>query len=151
MNPGPSTNACPRLTSCSYPKPCFYGFWFGHGFRHGLLYIHLFASAGSHLLDSPSSLLSLHFGFKNYLLITSVISAFLTVGFPMLIRQNYTFGIVSRIFLGSLHSGWFPGSISHSNQGLTKLVVCPYGVGLNHWKRYKVHGEHGHPKRKNAS
>ena len=50
-----------------------------------------------------------------------MISAFLTVGFPMLIRQNYTFGIVSRIFLGSLHSGWFPGSISHSNQGLIKI------------------------------
>ena len=102
------------------------------------------------LPDSRSSLLSLHFGFKNYLLITSVISAVLTVGFPMLIRQNYTFGIVSRIFLGSLHSGWFPGTIIHSNQGSTNRCVRTT-LCLNHLKRYKVHGEHGHPKKKNAN
>ena len=60
---------------------------------------------------SRLSVLALHFGFKNYLLITSVVGAILTLSFPMMIRQSYTLGIISRIILGSLHSGWFPGMI----------------------------------------
>ena len=37
-----------------------------------------------------------------------MVGAVLTVGFPLIIRQSYTLGIISRILLGALHSGWFP-------------------------------------------
>ena len=40
-----------------------------------------------------------------------MVGAILTLGFPMMIRQSYTLGIISRIILGSMHSGWFPGLI----------------------------------------
>lgn len=65
----------------------------------------------SYFCGSRASVLSLHFGFKNYLMITSVIGAILTLGFPMMIRQSYILGLISRILLGSLHSGWFPGMV----------------------------------------
>ena len=41
-------------------------------------------------------------------MVTSVIGAILTLAFPFMIRQSYTLGLVTRVFLGSLHSGWFP-------------------------------------------
>ena len=52
--------------------------------------------------------LALRFGFKKFLLITSLIAAVLTIAFPMLIRTNYTIGLISRVLLGIFHSGWFP-------------------------------------------
>ena len=76
-----------------------------HGFGWHLAVVQSF------LYETRASVLSLHFGFKNYLLITSVIGAVLTLGFPMMIRQRYTLGIISRILLGCMHSGWFPGLI----------------------------------------
>merc|ERR1712227_491 len=59
-------------------------------------------------LHIVSSVLSLRYGFKNYLMVTSVIGAILTLAFPMMIRSSYTLGLITRIILGSLHSGWFP-------------------------------------------
>ena len=53
--------------------------------------------------------LALRFGFKNFLMITSLIAAVLTISFPLLIRTSYINGLVSRVVLGALHSGWFPG------------------------------------------
>ena len=41
-------------------------------------------------------------------MVTSVIGATLTMAFPFMIRQNYTLGLIIRILLGALHSGWFP-------------------------------------------
>ena len=41
-------------------------------------------------------------------MVTSVIGAILTFAFPMMIRQSYMLGLIARILLGSLHSGWFP-------------------------------------------
>lgn len=41
-------------------------------------------------------------------MVTSVIGAILTLAFPIMIRQSYTLGLITRVFLGSLHSGWFP-------------------------------------------
>ena len=41
-------------------------------------------------------------------MVTSVIGAILTFAFPVMIRQSYMLGLISRIMLGSLHSGWFP-------------------------------------------
>ena len=52
--------------------------------------------------------LALRFGFKNFLMITSLIAAVLTMAFPLLIRASYTYGLISRILLGAFHSGWFP-------------------------------------------
>ena len=53
--------------------------------------------------------LALRFGFKNFLMITSLIAALLTISFPLLIRTSYIYGLISRVLLGALHSGWFPG------------------------------------------
>ena len=39
-----------------------------------------------------SSVLALRIGFKKYLMMTSLVGATLTFGFPFLIRQNYTLG-----------------------------------------------------------
>ena len=52
--------------------------------------------------------LALRFGFKNFLMITSLIAAILTIAFPLLIRTSYTYGLISRVLLGVFHSGWFP-------------------------------------------
>ena len=59
-------------------------------------------------LHIASGGLALRFGFKNFLMITSIFAAVLTIAFPLLIRTSYTYGLISRILLGAFHSGWFP-------------------------------------------
>ena len=41
-------------------------------------------------------------------MVTSAIGAILTLAFPVMIRNSYTLGLITRVLLGSLHSGWFP-------------------------------------------
>ena len=68
--------------------------------------------SGSVPLHIISGGLALRFGFKNFLMITSLIAALLTISFPLLMRSSYIYGLVSRILLGALHSGWFPGKFT---------------------------------------
>ena len=68
--------------------------------------------SGSVPLHIISGGLALRFGFKNFLMITSLIAALLTISFPLLMRSSYIYGLVSRILLGALHSGWFPGTFT---------------------------------------